>query len=391
MRDIRKSFVSIEELPFFLAWGLFLSTMVLSLGIFYVNNSFLATLFKGIRYVAYAICLFRISKCVVPQKHILPLALLAGAFLLSGVATQNLTFPLYTLIFLAAIEVDGKLLVKVTVYIQGILLFLIVALSQCHIIEDYIFDITTRMRHGLGFSWTTTGPILFFYFCMGLIYLKEEELTIRHYAFLEIINLWLFHKTDSKMAFLLLSAVLLFFMLESLNHKKWSILSKFNKLYIVSPFLMFGFTLLIIKQYVRSNPTWTAINQIMSNRLTLAQDAFKTYGLKLLGQKIHWIGYDYSTLYRLPETYNYVDSSYLQIGFNNGVLFLLAIMLLYSYGIYKAIKNNDYYLVMLYLIILLLSLTEPRLLNLAYNPFPLLGLANINNREHADSVDNSSA
>ena len=141
------------------------------------------------------------------------------------------------------------------------------------------------------------------------------------------------------------------------------------------PFLMCAFTLLIVKIYNWYNPVWRAADRFLSYRLGLMQIAYLNYGIHPLGQSIHWVGYDYkSVLTVVQEPYNYVDNSYLQIAFNNGLLFLFSVLCLYSYGIYKAEQKRNYYLVFIYIIILVLSLTEPRLMNFAYNPFPLIAL-----------------
>ena len=251
---------------------------------------------------------------------------------------------------------------------------IIVVLSQMGIILDYVFDPTTRARHGLGFSWTTTGPILFFYLCLSLVYINRNKLSIKWLVLMEIINIWLFYMTDSKMAFFFLSIILVFFGIQSLNKRRWHFLSKFNGVYISFPFLMMGLSLVVVKIYDWNKPFWALIDRTLSYRLGLAQNAFEKYGIHLSGQAIQWVGYDYKTMFLKQGAYNYVDNSYLQIAFNNGAVFLLAVLAMYSYGIYKATKRKDYWLVWIYLIILLLSLTEPRLMNFAYNPFPLVAM-----------------
>ena len=96
------------------------------------------------------------------------------------------------------------------------------------------------------------------------------------------------------------------------------------------------------------------------------------YGLKLFGNKIEWIGYDAD--WESGMKYNYVDSSYLQIALEYGIIVLAVILLLYALLIFTSIKNKKYYLCWLALIILVFCVTEPRLVKLAYNPFLLLAV-----------------
>ena len=79
--------------------------------------------------------------------------------------------------------------------------------------------------------------------------------------------------------------------------------------------------------------------------------------------------------------YNYVDCSYLQILLEYGIVFLLICVLMYSYILYKAYQENNIYLCCCIIIILVFSITEPRLLNLMYNPFPLLAVSYLRSKE----------
>ena len=55
--------------------------------------------------------------------------------------------------------------------------------------------------------------------------------------------------------------------------------------------------------------------------------------------------------------YNYVDCSYLQILIQYGVLFLLAVMVLYTIGMIRAYKANDFWMITLFTIICVYSIT----------------------------------
>ena len=370
-----RSELTVNEILFFTAWILFSSTLILMVAIFYVDNDSLELLCKLVRYGAYLICMIKIIRTRYTPRGIIFLIVLSAAFVLSGAGTGNLTYPLYVFIVLASVGIDNDKTVRLTAWIQGLYLGGIVLLSQTGLILDFIFDPATRARHSLGFSWTTTPPILFFYFTLCVLYTCRKRISLCMLCVLELINIWLLHMTDSKMAFLMCTFCIVFAGFESLNPRAWKWLSKLNWLYIAFPFLMLAVTLLLIKVYNRDVPAWTTVNQMLSQRLTLSQDAFRNYGFKLLGQPISWVGYDYKSVFvKAAGPYNYVDSSYLQLAFNNGLIFLFAVLILYSCGIYKAIKRSNYALVMVYIAVLLFALTEPRLMNLAFNPFPLLAL-----------------
>ena len=114
-----------------------------------------------------------------------------------------------------------------------------------------------------------------------------------------------------------------------------------------------------------------AINAAFSNRPYFGKIALETYGVSLFGQPITWLtGTDGTKVSGMD--YFYVDSSYLHLGLNYGMLFLIIVLLIYSVVLYKAVRQKDYYLISIVTVILVFSVTEPRLMNLAFNPFPLL-------------------
>ena len=124
------------------------------------------------------------------------------------------------------------------------------------------------------------------------------------------------------------------------------------------------------------------LNDLLSGRLQLQQKAIRTYDWTLFGQKIDWVG----NVVRLQtgKEYNYVDNSYMHVGLENGLLYLALALLLYVVIMYRAWKADDLYLIWITIFIMTISLTEPRLLELTYNPFPLLAFADLRYLEKHD-------
>lgn len=70
----------------------------------------------------------------------------------------------------------------------------------------------------------------------------------------------------------------------------------------------------------------------------------------------------------------------MQILLENGLIPLVIIIAVYTYIMYMAVKEKDFYLQTAVLLITAFSITEPRLLNLAYNPLPFFGITYISLR-----------
>ena len=129
--------------------------------------------------------------------------------------------------------------------------------------------------------------------------------------------------------------------------------------------------------YIPTDARWQKINSVLSGRLELGCFGWRDYGFSLLGTKIEWIGFSHNAT---AGAYNYVDCSYMQILLENGLIPLVIIIVVYTYIMYMAVKEKDFYLQTAVLLITAFSITEPRLLNLAYNPLPFFGITYISLR-----------
>ena len=143
-------------------------------------------------------------------------------------------------------------------------------------------------------------------------------------------------------------------------------------LFIRVPFILAAVAIGFQYIYDPDNALLAKLNEFLTGRLKWGHAGIDEYGLKLFGNKIEWVGYDAD--WESGMKYNYVDSSYLQIALEYGIIVLAVILLLYALLIFTSIKNQKYYLCWLALIILVFCVTEPRLVKLAYNPFMLLAV-----------------
>lgn len=367
-----------DEMIFLTGWTLFVVSVILGLVEVFETNKSLSMCLKIIRYIGYLTCVLKIIVTCIKKKNFFSIFPFIFVLLVSMYKSSNKTLFLYSLVFLAANNISAKRIMKTTLVIQGTILLFTILFSQVGIIRDFLFVRNENLgiyRHSLGFSWTTSAPILFFYCILIYIYLKRNKISIITYVILEGINVWLYLETNSRMAFLLSSLTIFFMMIQKLNKKRWKWFSKMDKLFIFLPFIACGISFLSFKLFNSDNFCWAKADKLLSGRLTLGASAIKKYGFSLFGQNIEWIGYSVNKLDSIG--YNYVDNSYLQLGLTYGLLVLFAVLIIYSLVMYKAIRYKDYYLVCIVAIILLFSITEPRLMNLAFNPFPLLFFSNV--------------
>lgn len=108
----------------------------------------------------------------------------------------------------------------------------------------------------------------------------------------------------------------------------------------------------------------------------LGQWAIQKYGITVFGQPIEWVGAGILND-GFAENYNYVDCSYLQLLLMYGIIPFIFIIGIYIYGIFRSIKNDNYWAVFVLLATLVHAVTEPHLIGFSMNIMVLLPLAKI--------------
>lgn len=373
-----------NEYFFLIGWLLFDVTNLFDLTTLFSTSGQLTFILKLVRYVGYLIFAINILFQVINQKKVFCLLIFFVISLITMFNSSTTTMFLYALIFFAANKVNSKKIMKLTLITHICIVFSTVILSQIGVLQDYLFVRNEELsiyRHSLGFTWTTTAPILFFYTTLIYFYLKKEKIDLLLCFFFEIIAIWFYVKTNTRMVFFLESITITFMIIQRINKSRWKFFSKLKKIYIYFPSIICLIIIFIFKCFNEKSNLWLRINNLFSDRLALGANAISKYGFTFLGQKIEWIGYNINNL--SPVGYNYVDCSYLQLCLNYGFLFLIAVIFIYSIILFKAIYCRDFYLITIILIILLFSITEPRLMNLAFNPFPLLAFCSIEKKYDA--------
>ncbi len=360
-----------------LALVLFVFSVVIEMTVFTItgngnDNEIFMMITKIMRYMAYALCVFKICMDQKVQKSWLIYVVLIAVILSLGMIIANsTTMFLYFWIISACTGITDKKILRTVMYVQMSILCVTVLMSQTGIIQDFIDG--ERERHYLGFTWTTTAPILFFYIILQYLYICDMQLTVPKFILFMIINVWFFVMTNTRLAFVLLSATLIFALLYNYTFIKKLRLEKLKYLFILAPEGIALFSIGLHAFYDSNSSLWQSLDDLLTGRLHLGYEAIQEYGFSLFGQKITWYGNGLrSQVGQEGIAYNYVDCSYLQILLQYGLVFLIIVLLAYSIIMWKAIQEKRYSACWVILVILIFAITEPRLVNMAFNPFILL-------------------
>lgn len=270
---------------------------------------------------------------------------------------------------------NSRKVIKAILVTQAVVFAVTFILCGAGVIEDYIFDPSTRARHSLGFTWTTTPIMIFMFMVMEYCYLRGKELTLFEICLLEVFMTILFVLTNTRMCYAITTLMLIVIALQKFFKWRPENRNKNDKgrAELIVPWVIFAFVLAVSFMYSGS-AGWEKVNLFFNFRLSLAHDAINTYGIHLVGNPIKWVGFGYGGI---NGVYNYVDSSYIQSLLSYGILFMIMVLSVYS-CIFRDAKKNGYAAIIA--AALLISITEPRLWNLTFNPLPFLLIDAVKNK-----------
>ena len=365
---------------FVVALVLYLTSLMLGTTAYFTRNmgSWPGKILLALELLSYLVFLVKaiidFPKISLKKKIIYILLLIS--FLISGIVIEHKFFFLTAIIFMAADDMNDDKLICTSLIIETLVFAVTIILAKIGIAEDYIFYQIDRTRAAMGFGWATTAPIMFFYITLGYIYLRKDKFKWYEAIMLQLVNYYVYKCTLTRLTFIMTTFVLVFFWIQTLWKKPWKILSKLNPVYLAVPVLFTIISYLAPYFYKEESPIWYKIDMLLNSRLMLGQWAIQKYGITVFGQPIEWVGAGILND-GFAENYNYVDCSYLQLLLMYGIIPFIFIIGIYIYGIFRSIKNDNYWAVFVLLATLVHAVTEPHLIGFSMNIMVLLPLAKI--------------
>ncbi len=377
--------VKICNILFAIQWILFLAGSIFSLSAWYEldETGLMNTGYRGLKCVCALICLVIVIIKFLSGKYnrqaIVAYLLLAAVVAVTAYYSENIANVWYFAIFAAAYKEDAKKTITISVIVTVIMMAVIIGCSYTEIGIDYIFDAEERARHGLGFGWTTTPPILFLFLSMEYLCIRGRKMKILEYVILEAIAVYFYVMTNTRFTFAVTTLLIVIMCIEGMQKNSWRVWRKLKWFWLCIPVMICILCLAMYIFYDRDNSTWQFINNLMGSRLTIGQNVINSVEYTWFGQYIHWNGYSIAD--PVAYYYNYVDCSYIQIMLQYGFTFLAATVAIYTNAIYNSIKANKYNMIFILVVILVFSVMEPRLMNMMFNIFPLMSFVSLKETE----------
>ena len=198
-----------------------------------------------------------------------------------------------------------------------------------------------RQRHYLGYIYPTYSALALVNIIMSLFYYysKVKKLSVRIVlTFCLVICCVLYKLTDTRLAFLIVIMMTVIFSLIKVL--------RIDIIRIKPILLMVGigifpgcslFSILSSYAYNGKSRVWQLIDRLVSGRLRLDQIAVYQYKIVPWGQRV-----EFNT--GNSGEYFFIDNGYIYVLLLYGSVLFIALMILYTYITYQAIKRDDYIL-----------------------------------------------
>ena len=281
------------------------------------------------------------------------------------------------LIIAATVEVkpDTKKLFLVIAGLQFISIIFFWKLSMEGFLPNEVRDLDRGVygRHNFGFAYVTFAPMLMLFITMEYVYGRTvEKVTLSELAVLGVINYILFRYCGSRnsviIVFFYLVFVLLYKIFPSISRRLTAFGTKIYGL-IIALFLFVSFwgPGLYMKHW--KGEVAEELGTLKA-RLFLSYSAMQRYRVfTLVGQKIEW---EAPLLGENKGGYIFVDNAYLHLLLDFGIIFFIVVMIIYLIIIEYFKLRKEYINFVMMMLIVGLSVVDPRLWVLVFNPFPLL-------------------
>ena len=350
---------TLPQLPTILLIGV---ALVLSLRFLFIKNFSISFIVSGILLIVTSLCVF--------------------------LQTGATNFLLYSLLILLLYDADVDVILKTYVFIAGSIVIGIFLLSIIGLLPNLQFAQVRSsglvIRNSFGFIYPTDFASHCFYLFIAWGYLLREKYIWLRVAVGVALSAFIIKFCDARLnSMSILIAVIIFLVMYYTKEKKF-------KVYYILPYSAAIFSSLMFylsSHFSFSSPFFVKLNDFFSMRLFLGKNALDTYKLHLFGtNNVKFIGYGGTTESVL--SYNYVDSSYIQMLFYYGIVPVVLLVLVYVLSSRRFYKEGKMLFLSLLSLITINCMIEAFWIRPGYNIFmftlfaSLISIKEINDEEN---------
>lgn len=314
-------------------------------------------------------------------QEILIVAVLGAAFLFSWKHNENEEIFLCMLVIWGARKINFEKILKVFFLVISVLLFFTVICSLTGQVENLIYyQGERRARMAFGVCYPTDFSAYVFYLSVVYCYLRKEKLRYLETIGVAALGIFVYYFCDARMntICLLMTAILFSYLIfrrrrQRKKGTKYEMQKALAIILALSPTLCAMGMILLSMFYSSQNRLFSILNGILNNRIYYSHKGMELYGIPLWGQYIPMRGNGGTT--EAVNNYFFLDSSYIYILLQFGVLTLVTILMCWCIISFKAVRHKNWELLLVVVLIAVQCLVEHHMMAIVYNPFFMAILA----------------
>lgn len=265
---------------------------------------------------------------------------------------------------------------------------LVVLCAMTGVIENYLFVREEQTRYALGFIYPLEAQSVVLMVSLLVMVLFWKKLNPVLFIALFALNLLVYCFTKGRMSLIMAAfACLLFGLCRMVPEKQMKAVLKtpwMRAILWICLLLVFALPVFVSSRFDWSD-MWMSIDSLTNGRIRFGYQGLRDYGIPWLGQQVTWIGLggaaDGKAFLEATANYNYVDAAYLKMLIDYGWIAGFAVFMGYGCSMDYFMRKGNTSALCALTVILILSLSEPRLIQIAMNPFlfylaPALGTRN---------------
>ncbi len=287
--------------------------------------------------------------------------------LLVRYASGYYTEPFFWLLLLwGARDIDFRKILKVHSAVVFLILTAAFVSALAGWVPNLMFYSSYGIRNSFGIGYPTDFAAYVFFLMAAFSYLMKDRMKWWMHSVCILLGIVIFRYCHTRLDSGCLAGLGLLLMITGLvephlrgraNVLRWIL--------CFSSIALFAVVFALSYKYDSSVDWMRKLNDLFSHRLMLGHEAFERYNLNLFGQYVEMHGYGGS-----PDgvaDYYFLDSSYMYILFQFGIVFTLIVLVVFVLSSVK--ERDDLFFLVIMLLIAVNASTAHHLTHIQYNPF----------------------
>lgn len=325
-------------------------------------------------FIPIAIVLFKIvfidSNTV--SKATINFLILALLFITWRTSGEFILFPLGIFV-LGARNVDFKRIIYIYLILGTVILSFIFFTSLVGLTKNLIFHRGITIRRAFGIIYPTDFAAHVLYLVLAYCYLYFRKLSWKSYTVFILLAIFLIKYCDARLNAYALVLLIPVMMIGQRAQQKYIVSKCIANFYWTLPILAAYITTFISYLYTPYNRILEKINTLLSGRPYYSHTALTKYHITLFGQHIHENGLGavggIKNLAVNDFNYFFIDSGFIRLLVIYGLVMTLLILIIMTIISFRSIKEADYALASVMVIVTVSSIVEQRVLDFGYDPF----------------------